>query len=335
MRHFLIFCLFSMFLFLSCSKDNETDPYEETVTSLGTNSTLDVYFSFAQGEVNSVVRSDWDLAFSTAMQSATIRINEGSDAELYCVGDTTEWNTYTTFDPADHTELLNDKADWSMGAFNINHDKSNVFNFGWGTYNMSDHIVYADSIYVLKLTDGSSKKLFIRKRFGTTGVYLLRWANIDGSEQVDASFSCAPYFNVKHFIHYSLVNQEIVEAEPDKGEWDLLFTRYNIIIPTGPGTSMKYPVMGILGNPNVSVAEVTGLPPESANISDSPEGFVADADAIGYDWKESHPVTHEISLVDSVSYFVQAVDGNTYQLFFTDYGGMEQGTITFKTRLLE
>ena len=333
MRNLLMFSAIVASFLLSCNNDEDTNPFQQQTISMGTNSNQDVYYSLDQGTVSTVTRTDWDIEFSTSTQSATIRINEGAGVQLYCVGDTNQWDSFVSFDAGSYSELLNDKTDWSIGAFNQN--ASSMINFGWGTYNMVEHNVYADSIYVIKLSDGNYKKLFIRERNGLTGTYFLRWANVDGSDEVNTSFSCAPYVDQVYFIQYSIVNSEVVEAEPSKDNWDFMFTRYNIVIPAGPGMEMVYPVTGVLSNPDVSIAKVTGVPVQSANITDSPSGFSSVADAIGYDWKESDPVTHEISLVDSLSYFIEALDGKTYQLYFTEYGGLDQGIIDFETRTIK
>jgi len=320
---------------VACEKDSTTDPYTETTVSMGANSASDVYYSLAAGEVNTVTRTDWDIAFSTPTQSATVLINEGAGVELYCVGDSTDWESVDENTIATLLPRYNDKTGWTIGAFNLNADPTDVFNFGWGHYNMADHNGYGDSIYVIKLSDGSLKKLFYRKRIGGTAVHNLSWANLDGTEAVNTTVAATSYVGTRNFIHYSIVNQEIVEAEPLKDEWDLLFTRYVIQIPAGPGVIMNYPVMGVLSNEGVKVAKVTGVPPASALETDAPGGYSELADAIGYDWKVSDPVTHEISLTDSTSYFIQSVDGKKYQLYFTNYGGNSAGTIDFKVKTIE
>ncbi|HJZ39755.1 MAG TPA: hypothetical protein VJ203_05265 [Bacteroidales bacterium] len=322
-------------VFTACENDdNTTDPYSEVTVSMEANSASDVYYSFATGEVNKVPRSDWDIAFSVPLQSATILINEGAGVELYCVGDTNAWesvdeNTIEGLEPR-----YNNKSDWSTGAFNLN--ASGFPNYGWGTYHQStDHNVGGDSIYVIKLADGDFKKLMIRVKLGATSSNVIRWADLTGNNETVENFSTTPYFDAKHFIHYSLVNNEIVEAEPGMDEWDLLFTRYVVRIPAGPGVFMNYPVMGVLGNPDVTIARVTGIPPEKATESDFTGGYSDAADVIGFDWKVSDPVTHEVSLADSTSYFVESVDGKKYQLYFTNYGGNAAGTVSFKVKTLE
>jgi hypothetical protein len=320
---------------LACEKENTPDPYTSVTISMGANSVSDVYYNLADGSSSSVNRSDWDIAFSVPTQSATVLINEGAGVELYCVGDTNYWESVDENTIEGLQPRFNDKTGWTVGAFNQNFDQTDVFNFGWGHYNMSDHNVYGDSIYVIKLTDGTYRKFFYRERIGATAVHYLEWANLDGSDPVNAQVVATSYVGTRNFIHYSLVNQEIVEAEPLNDQWDLLFTRYVLQIPAGPGLIMNYTFTGVLSKAGVTVAKVKGLPPSEAMDTDAEAGYSGNADAIGYDWKVSDPGTHEISLVDSVSYFVKSVDGTKHQLYFTGYGGNTAGTIDLKVKTVE
>jgi hypothetical protein len=322
---------------VACENEDSTPAslYTDVTIAMGANSASDVYYNLADGSISTVNRTDWDIAFSVPTQSATVLINEGAGVELYCVGDTNDWDLLDDNTIASLKPRFNDKSGWSVGAFNRNADPTDAFNFGWGHYNMADHNVYGDSIYVIKLTDGTYRKFFYRERVGATAVHFLEWANLDGSNPVNTEVTATAYVGTRHFIHYSLVSQEIVEAEPLTDQWDLLFTRYIIQIPAGPGVIMNYPVMGVLGKSGVTVAKVTEVPPADAVDTDAEGGYTENADAIGYDWKVSDPVTHEISLVDSVSYFVKSTDGKTYQLYFTGYGGNTAGTIDLKVKTVE
>lgn len=320
---------------MACEDDSTTSPYTSVTIAMGTNSESDVYYNLADGSATTVNRADWDIAFSVPTQSATVLINEGAGVELYCVGDSTDWETVDENTIASLQPRFNDKTNWNVGAFNQNADPLNVFNFGWGHYNPSDHNVYGDSIYVIKLTDGSFRKFFYRKRIGSNAVHNLTWANLDGSGTVTANAVATSYVGTRNFIHYSIVNQHIVEAEPLIDQWDLLFTRYVIQIPAGPGVVMNYPVMGVLSKTGVTVAKATGVPAEDALESDATGGYSDHADAIGYDWKVSDPVTHAISLTDSTSYFIKTTDGAKYQVYFTNYGGNTEGSVTFKYKTIQ
>lgn len=326
---FLFFPVLAILLF-ACESKDDPDPeqdQEKTIT-MGANHTHDVYYNLDNQLQTSVMRSDWDLSFSVPLQTATIRINEGAGVMLYPYGDTTAWNTVDTSGMAYWTPVYNDNSDWMNGAFN--RGATGGFNFGWGTYDhASTFSVWGDSIYVIRLTNGDIKKLFVRKRLGHSDTYELRWANIDGSNQVDASFSPAPYADTKHFIQYSLVTNEVVEAEPDKDDWDLVFTKYIVKIPAGPVT-LDYPVVGVLMKKGLSAAEVSGIPQTEAVYTDAAAGFVEDADVIGWEWKVNDPVTHQTSLDTNVSYFVKPGENNIYKLYFTGYNSAAEGQIVFK-----
>ncbi len=335
-----IFALIVMLLVISsCEKNDDKDDkdtgssFTEKTVSMGQDSNHDVYYSLSDGLVNSIDRSEWDIAFSVPLQSATILINEGAGVELYCVGDTNFWssideNTITGLKPR-----YNDETDWEKGAFNVN--AKGFPNYGWGTYHAGnpDHNVGGDSAYVLKLSDGSFKKFMVRKKTGTTSANEFLWADLNGENQMSASLSTAPYADKKHFVHYSLVSGEKVEAEPDMTKWDLLFTRYVIRIPVGPAQFMDYPVMGVLSNPDVRVAKITEIAPDDVKLTDAE--FSERPDIIGNDWKISDPVTHEITLAENTSYMIESVDGKNYLLYFTEYGGNANGTIKFKLKTIE
>jgi hypothetical protein len=331
MRNSYIFIAILAIAFTACKKDNSTSPYSAVTINMGNNSSSDVYYTLSDEGVKTVERTDWDIAFSTPTMTATVLINEGAGVELYCVGDSTDWSSVNANTIASFQPLYNVKSNWSIGAFNVIADPNDMFNFGWGHYNQSDHNVHGDSIFIIKLANGDYKKLFYREKFGMTNTHELIWANLDGSDSVHVMINAASYVSDRNLIHYSITNQQVVEAEPLKNDWDLLFTRYIVKIPAGPGTFMNYPVTGVLSNKGVTVDKVTGMTPEEA-FKGYTGNFSEAADAIGYDWKVSDPVTHAVSIADSVSYIVNSVDGNRYQLYFTNYGGLESGSIDIKVR---
>jgi hypothetical protein len=334
MRNLIAIFILITIGFGACQKDNTSNPYKEVTVSMGSNSASDVYYSLENGTVSTLNRSGWDIAFSTALMSATVLINEGAGVELYCVGDSGKWDLIDQNTIANLKPLFNNKSDWTIGAFNSGQQPQN-FNFGWGHYDQPSHNVFGDSIYVIKLADGTFKKFFYRERIGGTATHDLSWANLDGSDPVRTQVNTFSYIDTRNFIHYSITHQAIVEVEPLKGTWDLLFTRYITQIPTGPATVMNYPVTGILSVPGVTVAKVTGVPAEKALDTQASGGYSANADVIGYDWKVSDPITHAVSIADSVSYFVKQASGKKYQLYFTNYGGLEAGTITFKIKTVQ
>jgi hypothetical protein len=327
----LIYLAIIPFILVACDKSTGDTEKEDTIY-MGADHASDIYYSLTDGQAGSYTRSDWDIAFSVPLQTATIVINEGVGVMLYSGGDTTQWNSVDTAGINTLSPVYNDKTNWENGAFN--RFSSGGMNFGWGTYDLTTHSVYGDSIYVIRLTNGDYKKLFIRKLDGQTDTYLLRWADIDGSNTIDASFSRSSYES-KNFIQYSLVNQEVVEAQPDKDAWDLLFTMYFVKIPAGPDVYIDYPVVGVLMNEGLQGVEVTGIVPSQANYTDATNDFSTTTDIIGWEWKVSDPVTHEISLAENTSYFIKKPDNSIYRIYFTDYNSSDNGKISFKAKKVE
>ena len=228
MRNLIILPLFLMVVLAACKDDDNNNPssYKEVTIDMESNQGSDVYYSLANGEVNTVDRNDWDIAFSVPLQTATILINEGKGLELYCVGDTNAWGSVNANSITGLKPRLNNKSDWTIGAFNLN--ASAWPNYGWGTYHhgIGDHNVGGDSIYIIKFPDQSLMKLMIRAKLGVNSGNIIRTADIDGSNEFVDTLSTAPYDDLKNFIHYSLTSHQAVEAEPKMDEWDLLFTRY-------------------------------------------------------------------------------------------------------------
>ena len=244
----------------ACKKnnDNPSNPSANNMDSItmGQGYANDIYYSLSDGVVKTENRTDWDLAFSIPVQTAGIRINEGAGVKLYNYGPANGWGRlFDTTGISNWTAQYNDKANWLNGAFNRNTNTSNPFNYGWGTYDMTTHNVYADSTYIIVLPDGSYKKFYVKKKNGYTDSYVFSWANLDGSNMEQDSVVGANYGN-KNFIYYSLTNKMTVDHEPDKGTWDLLFTQYIEKIPAGPGMYLEYPVMGVLTNDSIQTAMV-------------------------------------------------------------------------------
>jgi hypothetical protein len=328
---FYLFLLPVIILF-ACD-DEPSDSSKAESLYMGSGHLTDIYYCFAEGETGSYTRAGWDIAFSVPLQTATIIINEGAGVRLYAVGDTTTWSTVDTSGIAGWKAVYNDKSDWMNGAFN--RFATGFPNYGWGTYDHGNtYSVWGDSIYVIRLTNGELKKLFIRTRVGQTDTYVLRWADIDGSNQVNTSFSPAAY-QTQHFIQYSLVDATVIDAQPDLDAWDLLFTMYIVPVPIGPNVYMDYPVVGVLMNQGLQGMVVSGVDPEKASYSDAGTGFSDADDVIGWEWKVSDPVTHAISLADSTSYFIKVQEAEIYRIYFTEYNSDDNGKISFNVKRVE
>ena len=289
----------------------------------------DVFYSFSDGEVSSISNTDWDLAFQISGFAASIRINSIKGVELRMVPGLgqSDWANVDTTGMKSWKQVYNADSAWENGAFNAGLNSNDPFDLGWGVYNPTTHVVGGDSMFVLTLADQSVKKIRIDQLSG--GVYGFTYANIDGSEEVNATLNKTDFEN-KFFGYYSFATDSIINREPDQANWDLVFTRY--LADYAPG--VKYPVAGVLTNPAVEVAELRSVDLSQMTLNDTTGAdFSLNISTIGYDWKNFN-MTLPIpawELIDSLGYFVRAQNGETYLMYFTDFGGSGTGDISFET----
>jgi hypothetical protein len=284
------------------------------------------YYTLNNGNEVPITRSDWDLAFASnglGGSSSSIRINGGIGTECWLYSnDTTQWNSLDTtgFSWATN-QLVNADTSWTVGAFE-NKTPASSFDLGWGTYNMITHAVNGDRIFILKLANGYYKKLVINSLIG--GIFSFRYANLDGSNHVNATINKSNYSG-KNFGYYSIQNNQALDREPLSSSWDLLFTKY--VTNLGGGT--YYVVTGVLVNGGVSIAQVNNVP-DVNNVSPTNQTYDSTKiNVIGYDWKSFNMSTFQYEIEDSLVYFASVSNGDIYKIIFTGFGGSTTGDYIF------
>lgn len=317
----LALLLFIGILFAACDKDDDKKENNDSSTeiSLGANYANDIYYSLANGVVATVDRKEWDIAFYTDSRASTILTNDGNGIKLYVAEVKTEWENVSAI--TDAYLLYNTYSDttWQNGAFDKGKN-GDMFDYGWGFYDMATHTVVGDSIHVIELADGTIKKLFIEKRDAATSSYHIKYANLDGSDEVTEIINTADHTD-KNFIHYSLKNKTVVSHEPDKNTWDLMFTKYYDVSET-------YIVMGALANEGTMIAQVDNT--TSDNNDYQTANYSKVVNTIGSDWKAYDMSSHSFNLVNDRVYFIKDNNGSYHKLYFTAYGGQSSGNIEFE-----
>ncbi|MFW5974882.1 MAG: T9SS type A sorting domain-containing protein [Bacteroidota bacterium] len=283
----------------------------------------DVYYSMENGMLSMEDAQEWDMAFRTDAFSSAIFINDGNGAVLktYPNGDTADWATLDTAGFSQWPGMYNHESDWDMSAFE-RHTLGHP-DYGWGTYSMTTHNVTGDSIFVLKLTDGSFKKVWIEQKESTQNTYYFRHADLDGENEVDVELDVDPYTE-KHHIFYSIADDEVVDREPKKSEWDIVFSRYVSMIDG----ETPYIVTGVISNLNTPVAEYVPVSPDFTDWQ--PADFDTSKSVIGYDWKEFDMGSYTYTVDDSLVYFIESQENNIYKLRFTAFEGSSTGKVVFE-----
>lgn len=299
---------------------------QATVTmTTGAGNAEQTWYKLTDDSHTTAALAEWDLAFEiNGGFTVGVRANTQKGLEIYqapyAVAD---WaNVDTNGLAAGWTFLYDSDTDWSVGALNRDMDLD-AFNLGWGSYNMVTHVVGGDSIYVVKLTDNTWRKLRIDALAG--GVYSFTYADLDGGDEHTGTIAKTDYTG-KNYAYWSLSTHAALDREPLSADWDLLFTKYTADL------GVPYGVTGVLHNKGVQAVQVDGLPPAEAELGGTP---LEDAiNIIGYDWKAFDMSLFQYVIDDSVTYFVKDVPGNLWKLVFIGFGGSSTGDITFTKELL-
>lgn len=279
----------------------------------------DVYYSLEEGTVTTVARDNWDIAFVTQIMSVSILANNATGVELYTYpdGDISDWATLDTTG-MEWIPMYNSIETFDEGAFNRNTIPGDDLDYGWGRYNMTNHHITGDSLFVIKTVSGAYKKLAVVEKIATANSWEFKYANLDGTGEQIVSLDGADY-SEKYFIHYSIDSTKFVSREPASDDWDMLFTKYyDYTIP--------YYVTGVLFNDDhVMAQEVreSGLD-QATHFSYEDSSFTSDISTIGSDWKEFDMGEMAYVLADTVVYYLKTIgetDSTYYKLYFTGFSG--------------
>ena len=301
-------------------------PQAQTVQiSMGNNYANQVFYSMQNGEIKNISNDNWDLAFTTDQYASTIRTNDGKGVELYTyhLGDTSDWqNINVSIINNLSSGMYNSEISWYDGAFENN--SLGHPDYGWGVYNMINHNVTGDSLYIIKTINGNWKKIWIQE-LTTAGEYIFKFANLDGSNEITQSILKTNYTD-KNFIYFSIDQNTIIDREPISSEWDITFTKY-----ISPVQATPYPVTGVLTNSNTEVAKATGVTDPLTYFDYSNHNFNNEINSIGYDWK-----SYQGSFVVDANrcYFIKDKNENIWRLVFNSFDGMSTGNIEFNTELI-
>ncbi len=222
-------------------------------------------------------------------------------------------------------QMHNSLDSWEEGAFNAY--ATGYPDYGWGLYNMISHGLIADSLFVIKLQDGSFKKLWIVEKNGVS-VYTFRYANLDGTNEKETELDMTKYSG-KHFVYYNLRGDSTVNEQPASDKWDLMLTKFI-------QTEINYPVTGFLSNDKVTVSVFNAADSTTAadaTLADTTE-FTDSISAIGNSWYKM--VGYSMVPLDTIAYFVKNTDGVIYkmQVTYFESGLSGLGRIGIRKQLL-
>jgi hypothetical protein len=301
----------------SCEKNNKTLVTKSVEISMGASYSTDIYYRLSDGLITEAPRTNWDIAFSVPAREAAIIINSTSGVVLKAFPVSEGWLWETPIDTAGYstwTSLTNSDTTWTEGAFNAN--ATGHPNYGWGIYNEMTHNLTGISLYIIKLRDGSFRKIWIENKQSADQQYTFRCSSLDGSNEMSHTIFCSGKGN--NFVYFSLESGAEVLREPDSDKWDILFTKYI-------DNTIDYTVTGVLQNSGVTALESTDIDPASTAFPST--GFKTEISTIGYDWKEFDGAAYVID--ETRVFFVKDQNNSVYRIRFKTFEGFGTGNLSF------
>jgi hypothetical protein len=292
---------------------------------LGPNYSDQVFYQLSTGNKTTANANQWDLQFFPSLRSASIRVNNGFGVELYqaVTTDTSNFTT-STLDTSSLTILRDGYATWETDAFTS--QSTGHPNYGWGNYQGLGN-VYGNKVYAIKLTSGVFKKIMINS-IQTMGSLTFSVADLDGTNSFTKTINRNTYGTKRHF-YYDVENDSILDSEPAKTQWELVFKKYNDQI----APNFYYDVTGVLTNHGLTVAQVNNTEISTAKSNWNLHTYDSAINIIGGDWKSFNNMTFSWEITDSLSYIMKDYNGDVYQLVFTGTSGASRGVMYFTKEL--
>lgn len=302
------------------------------IDSVSIGSANESWYKLSNGNKTSQARANWDLGFTTDGYEVTILFNHGVGNNVYiATGATIATFSAVTQADTSATPIFNTDSTWKVGA--LNQQPSGSYNYGWGSYNTSTHNISGNRVFIAKYPGNVFKKFYIQELNNSTTpyTYTIVYANIDNTGQQTASIPKQTY-GTKNFVYYSFATNAIVDREPAKTDWDLLFTKYNSTTELYMGVPNQN-VAGVLQNAGVLAAQANNVASASTYTTYSAHTFSTATNVLGWDWKGLN-ATFQYTVEPSRVYFVKDKNDDIYKMVFISYTGGATGKFKFSKQLL-
>ena len=299
----LTLCIFSL---TGCLKEElPIEPHQqgEVLTNqvdMGSDYGSQIYFNLNDNSVvGQNLRTDWDIAFEARTSGWHVLLNSSLGGKAANTGET-DFNLVVG---------LTGNENW-----NVDNPTGNLDSTAVGDYLSTGEVFIIDRGYDISGNPLGYKKVQIDYS-SISDSYQFRCSSFDGSSDTNLSISKDTNYN---FIAFSFNSNSLIDIEPVKTSWDLLFTKYLEIFPGfGP-----YGVTGVLTNnfqtTQVAIDTVNDFESISYDLIQQYE-FSLDMNAIGWDWKQYDMSSGTYTVDVTKNYIVKNQNGLYFKLRFIDF----------------
>lgn len=292
--------------------------FSEQTIDLTASYSKDIYYDLSDASGEEKDATEWHLAFGLGNGNAAIHFQDSWGNKLYRTSyELTDWSSIDTVGLSSLAPLTNAPESWDIGGLNQEPvDPSSGFDMGWGTYDMVTHYVNGSAVYIAEI-DGDFYKLFINQL--KSGKYTFQYEKMEsGSTLVQKEIVKSDYSD-RTLIHYDMVQDVIIEREPEAGDWQFVIGKYIDMAPTA------YPVVGVRTQKGIEVAKVENTDPNTVDYSSL--SYSTEINTVGFNWKSFNMSTFSYDLTENLSYVLKESDGTIHHFYFTDFEGTSTGIV--------
>jgi len=192
-------------------------------------------------------------------------------------------------------------------------------------------------VFIIK-RDGANRPWQKVRILRSASGYTIQHADIDATSFNTIEISKDPTYN---FVTFDFENG-VVNAEPPKDSWDIMYSTYTEILPFGPGASIPYLFNDFVllnsGSTSVSMVMIADIAYENFTTTDIASlTFDTAKDAIGENWRQGGGPGQGPSLHEDRYFVIQDGENHYYKLKFTKLldGNGERGNPTFDLALVQ
>lgn len=293
----------------------------------GPNEGNQVYVDLSS-QTETVIRRDiWDLAFYSG-EEFRVKLNgslymmaaelETTNIDEVTESDVTQLQPQMAFIVEGSNEYVDDPSGNITGTaideISLNPEENKVY-----LLKMGNEIGTSEPDGPGSVAVGGDERGWMKIRIlQENGEYILQYANLEATTHQEVSIAKTSLHN---FTFFSLVNEQTVEVEPTKENWDLVFTTFIEVESLG-GEQMTaygysdYVATNVLAETKayrVNTSEISYTDFTLENLDEA--SFEIDQRTIGSSWRNTIPPNRY--LFNDIFYVIEDPEGNLYKLRFT------------------
>ena len=297
-----------LLFFSSCMKEDEPivlPPHNSDAqlfaVNIGEDYSREVYFDLETKDTLGNNFTDWDLAFEASPIGDHIWINGGKAVFAAQTNQTVLSNVFDTVG-----------SDWKFDGASWHVDSTAIGNWQQPSGNP---VYIIDRGYFYSGNDRFWKIIF---QSVNASQFSVEYGRLNDAVTYTKTINKSTEHNYIYFTFDN--NGSVLNFEPEKTKWDILFTRYRYIYYdfTPP---LPYYVNGVLLNPYLTLAAVDSTTGYDSITYDKARNMSlsANRDVIGYNWKTYVFSTSHYEVNPQFVYIIKDQAGYYYKLHFLDF----------------